>query len=98
LIPIWQLDGGRGFNALDRRERFIAAGLVAAGWLLSGDTMFVLVLLGAGYRIFFTPAAGEPGRRALFTYGALIVGITLLSQIQVIELERPRSQASSSRT
>lgn len=87
LIPVWQLDGGRGFNALDRRQRIIAAGLVAAGWFLSGDSIFLLVLIGAGYRIFFTESPATPGRRALFTYGALIASITLLSQIRVKELD-----------
>jgi hypothetical protein len=94
LIPVWQLDGGRGFNALDRRQRGITAALVTAGWLLSGDAMFLLVLLGAGYRLFLTPSPTEPGKRAMFTYGALIVGITLLSQIRVPELEGAPANSS----
>lgn len=98
LIPVWQLDGGRGFNALDQKQRMIAAGLVALAWLLSGDMMFVLVLLGAGYRIFFTPSPSEPGKRALFTFGALILGITLLLQIRVVELDAPRERTHAVRT
>src|SRR3989449_3180384 len=32
LVPVWQLDGGRGFPALTRRQRGIAAAGIAPMW------------------------------------------------------------------
>ena len=32
LLPIWQFDGGRGFHALTRTQRGIAAAFVAGAW------------------------------------------------------------------
>jgi Zn-dependent protease len=90
LIPIWQLDGGRGFNALDRKQRWIAVGLIALCWFWSGEAMFILLLLGAGYRVFMTPSPAQPGKRALYTYGALILVIALLTQIEVPGLNQAR--------
>jgi Zn-dependent protease len=86
LIPVWQLDGGRGFNALSKQQRWIAIGLVAAGWFYSEEALFVLILLGAGYRVFFTPAAPEPDRRALITYGALIAVLAGLATFKLPQL------------
>lgn len=37
LLPIWQLDGGRGFRALSRLQRFAIAALLGALWYFSGE-------------------------------------------------------------
>jgi Zn-dependent protease len=52
LIPVWQLDGGRGFHALTRMHRLIVA--IAAGALayLTSEGMLVLIAIGAIYRLF----------------------------------------------
>lgn len=83
LIPVWQLDGGRGFNALNKQQRWVAFGVIGLAWFVSGEAMFLLLLLGAGYRLFMTPAPQEPGNRALVTYGALVLVVALLSAVEV---------------
>lgn len=45
LIPIWQLDGARGFHALSRQERWIVTGVV------------VLALWGTGVRLLWIVGA-----------------------------------------
>jgi Zn-dependent protease len=60
LLPIWQLDGGRGFRALSRGERFWVTGLLAALWFWTGEGLLVLLLLVAGFRAF----GAEAGARA----------------------------------
>jgi Zn-dependent proteases len=52
LIPVWQLDGGRGFHALTRTHRLMVA--IAAGALayLTSEGMLVLIAIGAIYRLF----------------------------------------------
>ena len=82
LLPVWQLDGGRGFAPLSRGERgFIAAVL----WLLAlsgADGLFWLLAIAATVRAGARPTtAGEPtsgDRPVAATYVALAVGLTLL--------------------
>jgi len=78
LIPVWQLDGGRGFNALNRRQRGIALAGALSMWVMTQDSMLLLVSLGAGYRLFTKDAPDQPDRGALFQYAALIVLLSLL--------------------
>jgi Zn-dependent protease len=57
LIPIWQLDGARGFQALSRQQRWFIVGVIAAAlWLLAVPTLW-LVGGVAVYRAF----SGTPG-------------------------------------
>ena len=79
LIPVWQLDGGRGFRALDRQQRLLLAGLMAILWFASGSSWFILMLLGAAYRIFMVkdhPAQGDRG--ALMEFAGLLVLLTAI--------------------
>src|SRR5205807_8136402 len=45
LVPVWQLDGARGFHALSRHQRWIAAAVIAAMWAATGEGLLVLLLL-----------------------------------------------------
>ena len=79
LLPIWQLDGGRGFVALSRRQRaFVAAVL----WLLAlsmHEGMLYILAIAASFRAASATGAPERGDRAIFwTYVALVVGLTWL--------------------
>jgi Zn-dependent protease len=50
LLPIWQLDGGRGVNPLSRLQRGLLCALVAVLWLTTREGLLVLILLALGYR------------------------------------------------
>jgi Zn-dependent protease len=78
LIPIWQLDGGRGFRALTRKQRGIALGVALVMWMLTQETMLLLISIGAGYRLFSKDYAPEPDNMALTQYVGLIVLLSLL--------------------
>src|ERR1041385_5352852 len=54
LLPVWQLDGGRGFRALTRGQRWIAAALIGAMWLVTGEGLLVLLGLAAAASAGFT--------------------------------------------
>ena len=75
LIPVWQLDGGRGFHALTRTQRGIAAAFVAGAWAVSHEGMLFLLLLGAGWQLF-QPAPERADNVALGTYLALVAALT----------------------
>jgi Zn-dependent protease len=82
LLPVWQLDGGRGFAPLSRGERgFIAAVL----WLLAlsgADGVFWLLAIAATVRAGgreTTVGEPRPGDRPVAaTYVALAVGLTVV--------------------
>jgi Zn-dependent protease len=78
LIPVWQLDGSRGFAALTRRQRGWALAVALLAWALTEDTMLLLVAAGATYRLFTKDYAAQPDRGALFQYTGLVVLLSLL--------------------
>jgi Zn-dependent protease len=78
LIPVWQLDGGRGFAALTRANRAFILALTLAMWLLTNDGVLFLVALGAGYRLFTGDAAPASDPPVLHRFAALIVLLALL--------------------
>ncbi len=78
LIPIWQLDGGRGFRALTRKQRGMALGAALAMWVMTQETMLLLISAGALYRLFSRDYPTEDDNGALTQYIGLIVLLALL--------------------
>ncbi len=79
LIPIWQLDGGRGFAALSRGQRGLVAAVCWALALSGADGMMYLLAIAASFRAAGKGNAPPVGDRAvLATYLALVVGLTAL--------------------
>ena len=83
LVPIWQLDGGRGFRALTKPQRIVAAVVIAAAWFLTSEGILLLLLAGAVFRIFQKEVPTEPDRRALIEYTALVAALSALAMIDV---------------
>ncbi|MDB4950045.1 MAG: peptidase [Gemmatimonadetes bacterium] len=77
LLPVWQLDGGRAFNALTRPQRWMAVAALAAFYVATRDRMLVIVLIGAVARGFMK-APDRPDWRALATYAALAGALAFL--------------------
>jgi Zn-dependent protease len=79
LIPVWQLDGGRGFRALTRWHRWIALGAIIVLWAVTKQGLLCLLALGAGYRLFlekdFAPHADYV---ALGQFLGLIAALSLM--------------------
>ena len=78
LLPIWQLDGGRGFRALTRKQRAIAAGVAVAMWAVTHQTILLLIALGAGYRLFSRDYPTEDDNIILMQYAGLVVLLSML--------------------
>jgi Zn-dependent protease len=78
LIPIWQLDGGRGFRALTRKQRGMVLGVALAIWVVSFQMMFLLIAAGATYRLFSKDYAVEDDNVVLTQYIGLLVLLSLL--------------------
>jgi Zn-dependent protease len=86
LIPVWQLDGGRAFNALSRRQRVLTTILLwALAALLQLDGMMILLAIGATFRAATQkgprPDAGDAS--TLIEYTSLVlflVGLMVLAR------------------
>lgn len=61
LLPVWQLDGGRGFAALDRLQRAAVAVSLGAAWAVTREGLLGLIGVVAVYRAFFSdrPERGD---------------------------------------
>lgn len=83
LLPVFSLDGARGFTALTRTQRLWAAGSVAAMWFLTGEGLLVLLLAVCGYAVFRRDPPEQGDRVALITYVGLVVTLSLLMAVPV---------------
>ena len=88
LLPVWQLDGGRGFRALTRRDRWVATGALVVIWLVTGEPLLVLLAV-AGAAKAFGAAQEEPDTGALGMYVGLALMLAVLSRVQVPGVARP---------
>lgn len=83
LLPLWQLDGSRGFRALTRAQRWIATAVLLAAYLWTGDGLILLIALTAGVRAWGGDAAPEADRVALFQYVLLVGGLSAMLKVAV---------------
>lgn len=99
LIPIWQLDGGRGFQSLTKGQRWIAAAVVAVMYYVTGDTeghseshrqnVFLLIIgICAAARAVFGEAPKQRDDFGLFQYVLLILTLGALAAIEIPLLVR----------
>lgn len=89
LLPVWQLDGGRGMRALSRVQRFGVAATMAAMWAYTREGLLVLLTLFAGIRLFTGELPAEPDRKAFGQFVFLVIALALLAAIEVPGLAPP---------
>jgi Zn-dependent protease len=78
LLPVWQLDGNRGFAALDSTQRWLVALAFGCGWLVTHDGLFVLLIAAAAFRAFDAHAPAEGDRGALGQFLFLVAALSIL--------------------
>jgi len=69
LLPISSLDGGRGFHAMTRVQKLIAAVTVAAAWYFTDDGLLIILALVC----FWRAASDKPSRKGAGRLPASIV-------------------------
>jgi Zn-dependent protease len=79
LVPIWQLDGSRGFVALSRYQRWLFVLALAFAYLATQEGLLVLVLIVAAGRALIETAPQEPDHGALGLFAALVVGFSVIA-------------------
>jgi Zn-dependent protease len=79
LIPVWQLDGARGFHALSRPQRTAIVAVSALAFLLTWQKLLILVIGFAIYQTVFG-RTGPGDRRAFATFVSLVAVLAWLSR------------------
>jgi Zn-dependent protease len=87
LTPVWQLDGGRGFRALDFQQRLMLGGLFVLLWLLTSQGIFLFLIAGAAYRLFWLKDHAPEGDQTILTQFGLLAAI-LGGMLAVIPIPR----------
>lgn len=77
LIPVWQLDGSRGFSALSPAQRWMACASAACAALVVAIPMLWLVAAVGAWRAY-QPNGEKGDRRALVTYVGLVVALAAI--------------------
>lgn len=79
LLPVWQLDGARGFRGLTKTHRWYVVAAIGAAWFFVGDGMLLLVLLVAGFSAAVTkPSVEEPDWPVLVQFVVLVGALSAL--------------------
>ncbi len=79
LIPIWQLDGSRGFASLTRQERGLVLVVAAVLWWITRQEMLALIALVTIYRLFSKDYAPQSDRRGFMKFIRILVALTLMT-------------------
>jgi Zn-dependent protease len=82
LLPVWQLDGGRGFSAMSRIHRLVAAGAVLTAFAVTHEPMLLIVGL-AGAAMAFSKPSVKPDTRIAAYYIALVWVLAAVSVLAV---------------
>ena len=83
LVPVWQLDGGRAFNAFSRQQRVLTAVLLWVLALMHIDGMLMLLAVGATFRAIPKNAPEEGDAASFIEYTSLVlflVGIMVVAR------------------
>jgi Zn-dependent protease len=83
LLPVWQLDGSRGFRALSRPQRWGVTLALGAAWYLTGEGLLALVGLAAVARAWGADAPEEGDGRTFVEFLVLVAALAGLCTIPV---------------
>jgi len=79
LMPLGSLDGGRGFHAMSRAQRLLAALAVGAAWWLTGDGVLLLVGIVGLARVLGDKAETKGSGKTTVLYILLVASLTAIS-------------------
>ena len=83
LMPVWQLDGSRGFASMTRQHRWIAVAAIALAWFATAEGMLVLILIVAVIRAAATKPVEKPDPMGLLLYIGLLGVLSAMCLIPV---------------
>jgi Zn-dependent protease len=82
LIPVWQLDGARGMDVLNRWQRAVLVAVIATTFALTHEPLLAIIGLVSLFHVARAPAR-EGDARMLALFAALIVALGAMSMVRV---------------
>lgn len=83
LLPVLPLDGGRGFQALTNKQRWMAAIAIGAAWFLTSEGLLLLLLIGAVVYALKKETDVQPDPVSLWQYIGLVAVLSWMCMIGV---------------
>jgi Zn-dependent protease len=83
LLPIWQLDGSRGFRSLNRTQRWIVAAGAGTAFLVAQDAILAILAIMSALRAFSPGAPKEPDWMGTVEFVLLVLALGALTMIHV---------------
>jgi Zn-dependent protease len=84
LLPVSTLDGGRGFHAMSRLQKFLAGLTVAGAWLVTQDGLLLVVGLVCLGRAFGDKSTAEGSWKTTIVYCVLVVLLSAVSMMRLL--------------
>lgn len=81
LMPLGPLDGGRGFRALAKPQRWLVFVVLLVAWLVTSHGLLILLCLFALLRAFSPRAPEKPNHGAMLKYVFLVVALLVLAAL-----------------
>jgi Zn-dependent protease len=75
LTPVWTLDGGKAFEALGKTERIAVLCAALLLCVVLEEKIFLIVVAGAGYRLFTKDLPSEPSRKSAAYFIAVLAAL-----------------------
>ncbi len=88
LMPFWQLDGGRGFRALSKMQRWIACAALGGLYAITSSGLVIILLILGVIRAISKDAPEEPDTPMLALYIFLATALCFLTLIPVAGIPR----------
>ena len=88
LMPFWQLDGGRGFRALSKMQRWIACAALGGLYAITSSGLLIILLILGVIRAISKDAPEEPDTPMLALYIFLATALCFLTLIPVAGIPR----------
>lgn len=83
LMPVWQLDGARGFRSLGRADRWLVVLAMGMMWLWVKDGLLLLIFILAVVRTVGSKPSESSDRYVLGLFLVLLVGLSAMCHIRV---------------
>jgi Zn-dependent protease len=82
LVPVYTLDGGRGFHAMSQVQKFLAAATVGGAWYFTSDGLLLIIGIICLYRAVTDKSEKQGNWKAAITYMLLVITLTAVSVLR----------------
>ncbi len=83
LLPMLPLDGGRGFQSLNRKQRWTVVAAIGAAWFFTGEGLLLLLLIAGFLYACKKELSSQPDPTALYQYIGLLAALSWMCTFTV---------------